>query len=262
MTDGNETRLDEPRAEAPQSSEELGMSASPPSVPQASASEKSVLQKIEQRGSQKKRRKPPAWARRVGNAIIVSKRFFRETLPGSIKRRKREIITGVVSFLIHLVGALLLTIWLLPPESRDSVIAIISGQVNDEEFDEPVQIVEVVQPESMKDLELDSTVKQMVSELDKGLHREQFDSQEDTELRMPLDLVELGDAPVLKGDFGGRSSAGRRAAVKKYGGTVESEKSVNLGLTWLQSIQRKNGSWSFILFIEFIVKITGQTFCS
>ncbi len=245
MIDGNETRLDEPRAEAPQSSEELGMSASPPPVPQASASEKSVLQTIEQRGSQKKRRKPPAWARKVGTAIIVSKRFFREGLPGSIKRRKREIITGVVSFLIHLVGALLLTIWLLPPESRDSVIAIISGQVNDEELDEPVAIVEVVQPESMKDLELDSTVKQIVSELDKGLHREQFDSQEDTELRMSLDLVELGDVPVLKGDFGGRSSAGRRAAVKKYGGTVESEKSVNLGLTWLQSIQRKNGSWSF-----------------
>ncbi len=176
---------------------------------------------------------------------IASKRFFRETLPGSIKRRKREIITGAVSFFVHLVGALLLAIWLLPLESRDSVIAIISGQVNDEELDEPVEIVEVVQPESMKDLELDSTVKQMVSELDKGLHREQFDSQDDTELRMPLDLVDLGDIPVLKGDFGGRSAAGRQAAVKKYGGTAESEKSVNLGLTWLQKIQRKNGSWSF-----------------
>ena len=50
---------------------------------------------------------------------------------------------------------------------------------------------------------------------------------------------------LLKGDFGGRSEAGRRAAVKKYGGTVESEKSVNLGLTWLQKIQRADGSWSF-----------------
>ena len=58
-------------------------------------------------------------------------------------------------------------------------------------------------------------------------------------------MAELGDIAVLKGDFGGRSEAGRRAAVKKYGGTAESEKAVNLGLTWLQKIQRADGSWSF-----------------
>ena len=244
MTDGSESLQDQPQATPPLSNDGLSETLSPQSTLRVTGPGKSVLKTIGTRSSQR-RRKPPAWALNVIHSIVAIQRFFHETLPGSIKRRKREIVTGVVSFLIHLVGALLLTIWLLPAESRDSVIAIISGQVNEEELDEPVEIFEVVQPESMKDLDLDSTVKQMVSELDKGLHREQFDSQEDTELRMPLDLVELGDIPVLKGDFGGRSAAGRKAAVKKYGGTVESEKSVNLGLTWLQSIQRKNGSWSF-----------------
>ena len=215
------------------------------SLPEA-APRKSVLRKVEQRGSQRRRRKPPAWAIRVANAFIASRQFLREKLPHSIRSRRRELITAAVSFLFHLVSALLLTLWLLPQESRDSMFAIISGRVDDEVLENPLEVVEIVQPEKITDLNLDSTMKQMVSELDKGTHRDQFHSLQDTELRIPLDdIVELGDIAVLKGDFGGRSEAGRRAAVKKYGGTVESEKAVNLGLQWLQKIQRKDGSWSF-----------------
>lgn len=244
MTDGSKSLQDEPQATPPLSDDGLAETLSPQSTLRVTAPAKSVLKTIGTRSSPR-RRKPPAWALNVVHSILATKRFFHETLPATIKRRRHEIVTAVVSFLVHLFGGLLLTIWLLPAESRDSVIAIISGQVNDEEFDQPVEIVEVVQPESLKDLDLDSTVRQMVSELDKGLHREQFDSQEDTELRMPMDLGEQDSTPVLKGEFGGRTAAGRSAAVRMYGGTAESEKSVNLGLTWLQSIQRKNGSWSF-----------------
>ncbi|MDA1229375.1 MAG: terpene cyclase/mutase family protein [Planctomycetota bacterium] len=243
MTDGSESQeRDELHAVPPLPGDVQSVSA----LPSHPAPKKSVLQTVEQRGRKRKRRKPPAWAIKVGNSIITAKHFLREKLPGTINRRKSEIVTAAVSFLIHLVGALLLTIWLLPVEARDSVIAIISGRLNEEPLDEPLEIVEIVQPEKITDLNLDSTMKQMVSELDNGLHREQFDSPEDTELRMPIeDIVEIGDIAVLKGDFGGRSAAGRRAAIKKYGGTAESEKSVNLGLTWLQKIQRKDGSWSF-----------------
>ena len=243
MTDGIKSQQDLAQAEPP-----VSVDAQPASAPSQAAPQKSVLQKVEQRGSQRRRRKPPAWAIKVANSFIAAKHFLREKLPNSILRRRREFITAVVSFLIHLAGAFLLTLWLLPQESRDSMFAIISGQVEVEDIvlDEPLEVVDIVQPDKITDLNLDSTMKQMVSELDKGTNRDQFDSPQDTELRMPLDdLVELGDIAVLKGDFGGRSDAGRRAAVKKYGGTVESEKSVNMGLTWLQKIQREDGSWSF-----------------
>ena len=243
MTDGIKSQQDLAQAQPP-----VSVDTQPASAPSQAAPQKSVLQKVEQRGTQRRRRKPPAWAIKVANSFIAAKHFLREKLPNSIQRRRRELITAVVSFLIHLAGAFLLTLWLLPQESRDSMFAIISGQVEVEDIvlEEPLEVVDIVQPDKITDLNLDSTMKQMVSELDKGTNRDQFDSPQDTELRMPLDdLVELGDIAVLKGDFGGRSDAGRRAAVKKYGGTVESEKSVSLGLTWLQKIQREDGSWSF-----------------
>ncbi|MEI6538191.1 MAG: hypothetical protein WCO86_01510 [Planctomycetota bacterium] len=245
MTDGSKSQEQDQPSGLPPLPGAAQPSAAPfeVSVPEVVA-QKSVLQKIEQRG-RPRRRKPPAWATKVANSVIATKQFLREKLPNSILRRRRELMTAAVSFLIHLGGALLLTLFLLPHESRDSMFAIISGRV-DEELADPLEVVEIVQPEKLTDLDLDSTMKQMVAELDKGTNRDQFDSPQDTELRIPLDkIMELGDIAVLKGDFGGRSDAGRRAAVKKYGGTAESEKSVNLGLTWLQKIQRADGSWSF-----------------
>lgn len=174
-----------------------------------------------------------------------TKEFLARTLPGSFVQRKRELGTVAVSMLVHLLVLLLLSFWLLPGGAKDEMLRLFSVTPEEPEM-LTEELVEIVQPESLQDLNVDSTMKEMLSELDKGPHRMQMDNPDVPELTMPLeDLADATKVPFVKGDFGGRSEAGRQSAVKRYGGSAESEKAVNTGLTWLQKIQKKDGSWSF-----------------
>lgn len=208
----------------------------------------SVLKKVEQRNRQKtRRRKPPAWALKVAAFCIASKQFFRHTLPGFLRSRRRELITATVSFLMHIVVGLLMAAWLLPASARNEVLQLIGAKVDESELIEnPEELIQIVQPDKIQNLNMDSTMQQMLAELDKGKNRLQIDAPDPGELTLPLDdLAEVPEIPYKKGDFGGRSEAGRRAAVSHFGGTEESEKSVSQGLDWLQKIQQPDGSWSF-----------------
>lgn len=209
------------------------------------ATQTSVLPRVNSRRCAKRRRLP-AWAATVERSLVVMWHFLRRTLPDFVKRRRQEFTTALTSFVIHVVIALLMLLWLVPITTKDTVFSIISGRAEDVVLEDPIEVVAIVQPEELKDENVNSTVMQMIAELDNGTRRDLFESKDDRELRLPLeDLSSDNDVSALQGEFGGRSEAGRRAAVKKFGGTVESENSVNLGLKWLQSIQRTNGSWSF-----------------
>lgn len=215
-------------------------------VSRRSKSSESVLKQVETRTRQKsRRRKPPAWAVQLVSTAKRVQHFFRQGLPGLLKRRRRELTTALISIVLHLVAAFLLAAWLLPEASKNEVLQLIGARV-DQNDEAPEQLVEIIQPTEIVDLNVDSTVKQMLAELDKGQERIQIDSVDPTEFMLPIeDLPEVGEIQILKGQFGGRSEAGRRAAVSHYGGSAESEKSVSLGLAWLQSIQQPDGSWSF-----------------
>ncbi len=208
----------------------------------------SILKKVEQRSRQKsRRRKPPAWAIKVVAFAVGTRNLVCVTIPHLIRSRKREITTATVSFLVHLCAGLLLAAWLLPQQSKNEVLQLIGVRADDEEIlEQPVELAEVVQPADLEDLKVDSTMKQMLAELDKGQQRAEMDSPEPEEIMVPLEeLTDLPEIPFIKGQFGGRSEAGRRAAVSIYGGSADSEKCVNLGLDWLQKIQQPDGSWSF-----------------
>lgn len=216
-----------------------------PPAQQIAATQTAVLHRVIGR-RRPKRRPLPAWAATVERALVATWYFLRWKLPDFVKQRRREFTTALTSVLIHVLIALLMFLWLVPIDSRDAVFSIISGRVEDVVLEDPIEVVAIVQPEELKDQNLNSTVKQMIAELDNGTRRDLFESMDDRELRLPLEeLADENNVSALQGEFGGRSEAGRRAAVKKFGGTVESESSVNLGLKWLQSIQRTDGSWSF-----------------
>ncbi|MFM7866693.1 MAG: hypothetical protein ACKPHU_20985, partial [Planctomycetaceae bacterium] len=150
----------------------------------------------------------------------------------------------LVSFAAHLVIGLLFAVWMMPDAATDGVLRLL-GVVDKAADDlQPEDIPQIVQPDSMQDLQVDSTMKQMLSELDRGTQRMNLNSPRPEDLTLPVDdLQDLTEIPVMKGEFGGRSEAGRRAAVKKFGGSADSERAVNSGLTWLQKIQKKDGSW-------------------
>jgi hypothetical protein len=207
----------------------------------------SILQQVEQRTlRRKRRRKPPKWAVKMAGLMAALRNFFRTTLPHEIRKRRRELITAGISFLVHLGIGLILTLWLLPQSAKNEMLQLIGARIEDDAVEQPVELIEIVQPKLLKDLRVDSTLQQMLAELDKGPHTNQVDSPDLNDIKLPLeDLTDVPEIPFVKGQFGGRTDAGRRAAVAKFGGSAESEKAVSLGLTWLQKIQRADGSWSF-----------------
>lgn len=153
----------------------------------------------------------------------------------------------MVSFLVHSIAGLLLAVWMLPSDSTSELFAILARREPAPDPDEvPVEIDEIVQPQELVNRNVDSAVKQLLSELTDGLTSHELDVPAERDFRLPVDaLTELQEIPVQHGEFGGRSQAGRRAAVRRYGGTAESELAVVSGLEWLQSIQRGDGSWNF-----------------
>ena len=208
---------------------------------------KSVLSDVQQRTSQKtRRRKPPTWAMQIAATFQASKLFIRVTLPQWLKSHREEIKTAAISTGVHGIVLLVMASFLLPGPSEDVELQLIVNNDRDELPEQPVELAEIVQPKDIVDLNVNSTMQQMLAELDKGQNRLQVESNEQKELTLPLDdFVDISDIPFIKGHFGGRSDAGRRAAVSLYGGTAESEQAVSLGLKWLASIQRVDGSWSF-----------------
>ena len=207
----------------------------------------SVLREVQQRTAQKtRRRKPPTWAMKIAAAFQACKLFIRVTLPQWLKSHREEIRTAAISTAVHGLVLAIMASLLLPGPSENVELQLIVQSDEDELAEQPVELAEIVQPKDIVDLNVSSTMQQMLAELDKGQHRLQIDSNEQKDLTLPLEeFVDISDIPFVKGHFGGRSDAGRRAAVSLYGGNAESEQAVSLGLKWLTSIQRVDGSWNF-----------------
>ncbi|MFO1001626.1 MAG: prenyltransferase/squalene oxidase repeat-containing protein [Planctomycetaceae bacterium] len=208
---------------------------------------KSVLNEVQQRTAQKnRRRKPPTWAMTIAASFQAARHFIRVTIPQWIRSHREEIKTAAISTAVHILVLVIMASLLLPGPGEDIELKLIVQNDLPDAIEQPVELAEIVQPKDIVDLNVNSTMQQMLAELDKGQHRLQVDSNEDRELSLPLDeFVDISDIPFVKGHFGGRSDAGRRAAVSLYGGNAESEQAVSLGLKWLTSIQRPDGSWNF-----------------
>lgn len=209
----------------------------------------SVLQQVAQRTQARRRRRgrPPGWtlwmARQAGN----SRTFFSHTVPAWIMGHRDELVSYGTSLLIIGLACLLMALWALPPGAADNFFGMIvtATETNPEPLD-VVELEQVVQPEKIQDLNVNSSMQQLLADINDGDTSLEMVDIQDREFTLELEPTDLEMEAIFKqGEFGGRSKAGRRAAVKRFGGTAESEKAVALGLQWLQKIQREDGSWSF-----------------
>lgn len=204
----------------------------------------SVLQDVTRRGRARRRGRQSEWLRRLQYLASLVRIGLKEKLPAWLREHRQHLITGSVSFFAHLLVALLLALWVLPGDAPDYFRDLLAVPVERED-PEPVELMEIVQPETLDDADLDNTVQQVLDVMEETTPDiAALDKEETLELELEPSEDDMASLVNL-GELGGRSASGKQAAIRKYGGTAESERAVNSGLQWLKNNQQYDGSWSF-----------------
>ena len=209
----------------------------------------SVLKQVQQKTQRKRRRgQPPGWTIWLAGRASHGRGFMTHTLPIWLLGRRQQILTTAISLAVHMAVAFVMALWVLPPDTTGRLFGLIVTRA-DADTETPLEIIEIeaiLQPESLQDLDANSNLKELISDFDDGLTNDLTIDTQDREFTLELEPTDAEMEVLYKqGEFGGRSQAGKQAALKKYGGTADSEKSVVSGLKWLKTIQQQNGSWSF-----------------
>ncbi|MEO1980732.1 MAG: prenyltransferase/squalene oxidase repeat-containing protein [Fuerstiella sp.] len=209
----------------------------------------SVLQQVQQKTQRKRRRgQPPGWTIWLAGQAARSRGAVTHTLPIWLMGHRQQVLTVAISLAVHLAVAFVMALWALPPDTAERLFGLIVTRVDSDTEDllQVIDIEEILQPDSIQDLDTNSNMKQLVSDLEENLTSDLTIDTQDRDFTLELEPTDAEMKVLYKqGEFGGRSEAGKQAALKKYGGTADSEKCVVSGLKWLKSIQQKNGSWSF-----------------
>lgn len=227
------------------------MSIRPDSVnPKNSVQERvpqSVLEKVASRPrSRHRRRNRTSWLAVTFARLLQTARSARSALAGWFRCHREQVVTTSASLAVHLLLAGLLALWVLPTDTADQLLTLL-GEFNQDQEIEGAVLAEVVQPQKSLDADLDSdSIVQQAVEIVDNATKDLIALDIAKDVALDLEPTEQDFALLVKrGEFGGRSSFGKQAALKKYGGTAESEQAVNAGLKWLQKIQQSDGSWSF-----------------
>lgn len=207
----------------------------------------SVPESTRRPGQRRRRRNPPAWIGRFSSTAVGIHRFIRHDVGPWFAAHRNQFLITLGSLAAHCLIAVLLALWILPPESRkiaflDFVVS--RTDTREDEFD--IEVESTLRPESLRDHNVDSNLKQLLSDLNGGDTPHEADSIEKEVPATDFEpTTEEVDLLIRMGEFGGRSRAGKATALRKFGGTVASEKAVASGLRWLKGIQQKDGAWAF-----------------
>ncbi|MCR9197505.1 MAG: terpene cyclase/mutase family protein [Planctomycetaceae bacterium] len=210
------------------------------------------VRKAAGRGSQRRPRrrgrgKPPAWTIWLATQFVNARTLCTQTFPTWVSEHREQAAIAGVSLAVHFVIAVLMALWVLPSDyTPDFFDLIVTREAEESQVVKVEPIAELLQPDKIEELNVNSNLKKLLSDLDDGDTSMEMNDVLDRDLSFDLEPTDAEMESVFrKGEFGGRSKAGKQAALKKYGGTAASEKAVSMGLRWLQSIQQEDGSWHF-----------------
>ena len=166
------------------------------------------------------------------------------------RKQMIENLTGPgISLVCHVVLLILGFVFIVtnePPKDPPLVVetAIVEELEVEEEIIEEIEIEEVTEDDvpttDPTEAPADNAGEE-TSPVDVSDDAPQTD--DDQEMEEVLDIVKTNSPLTYVGPMGGRSDAGRRKAVGKYGGSRGGQSSVNRALRWLASVQNANGSW-------------------
>lgn len=159
----------------------------------------------------------------------------------------RQVLGGwMMSFWLHLALLVILglVVFPIPPRDVTQYLVVRTRVVENPELD-------VTDPLSVIPPEL--TRHQLQDAAPLALPVTVFSAQaspltidvDQQELQFEIEAAEFLGQLLKQGDLAGRSEQARAMLAKQHGGSAASEAAVNMGLTWLERHQRKDGSWSF-----------------
>ncbi|MFZ2656123.1 MAG: prenyltransferase/squalene oxidase repeat-containing protein [Victivallales bacterium] len=162
---------------------------------------------------------------------------------------KAHLTGPVISVCLHIVGlALLMTFVVAAPEARQEIaVEIKELEVKDiEKLPDPPPEERMDQPDTAIEVEGPSTNATSQS-VDIGATTADvsvgFSDAPDVPMSNVLAIAPSNSPLVLPGIMAGRSKGGRVAALRKFGGSSSTERSVGKGLNWLRDHQNADGSW-------------------
>lgn len=174
--------------------------------------------------------------------------------------RADDLSAWLVSAVVHLVGLLLLGLWVQQPADNRKSITLATC----ENWEDLAVEGEKIQETPLESFELQDAgaVEFKGPELDLGASHKTEVVMEPVEVPLSISdpvgklpdtsvfqIVELPAAP-LGHMFAGRDPQGRARVVKEAGGTSATEAAVARGLTFLARHQREDGSWSLEAFAK------------
>jgi len=169
------------------------------------------------------------------------------------RRQMMEHLTGpIVSLVAHMIMIVLGIFFLVSTPSRtieDIEVTMEELEIKEieprvlEELEKLEQLAEEVVPTvAQPEISVDAVSDEPVSTED--FNDEMAETDNDMDMSEVLDIKTNPTALKLPGLYGGRTNAGRKAALRKHGGSAKTESAVLRALRWLKDHQNEDGSWS------------------